>query len=69
MKFSKTVLILLTMIFQSTAFAQTANKKSEKGQIEETLMHYIEGTANAEPERLKKPFIPISICTLLQKIV
>ena len=58
MKFSKIVLILLTIIFQSTVFAQTANKKSEKGQIEETLMHYIEGTANAEPERLQKAFHP-----------
>lgn len=58
MKFSKIVLILLTMIFQSTVFAQTANKKSEKGQIKETLMHYIEGTKNAEPERLQKAFHP-----------
>ncbi|QGK77196.1 nuclear transport factor 2 family protein [Flavobacterium sp. SLB02] len=46
------------MIFQSTGFAQSANNKSEKRQIEEILMHYIEGTANAEPERLQKAFHP-----------
>lgn len=58
MKFSKIVLILLLMLFQSTVFAQTASKKSEKEQIEETLMHYIEGTANGEPKRLQKAFHP-----------
>jgi hypothetical protein len=58
MKFSKIVLILLMVLFQSTVFAQTAINKSEKEQIEETLMHYIEGTANGEPERLQKAFHP-----------
>lgn len=58
MKFSRIVLILLMMLLQSTVFAQTASKKSEKEQIEETLMHYIEGTANGEPKRLQKAFHP-----------
>jgi hypothetical protein len=58
MKFFKIVLILLMVLFQSTVFAQTAINKSEKEQIEETLMHYIEGTANGKPERLKKAFHP-----------
>lgn len=31
--------------------AQTNNSKSEIEQISETLMDYIEGTANGEPDR------------------
>lgn len=38
--------------------AQTPNSKSEIEQISETIMHYIEGTANGEPERLRKAFHP-----------
>ncbi len=34
------------------------NNKSETDQIKEALMHYIEGTANGEPERLRKVFHP-----------
>jgi hypothetical protein len=39
-------------------YAQTDNSKSEFEQITETLMNYIEGTANGEPDRLKKAFHP-----------
>jgi hypothetical protein len=58
MKFSKIVLIIVMVLFQSTVFAQITNNKSEKEQIEETLMHYIEGTANGETKRLQKAFHP-----------
>ncbi len=36
--------------------AQTGNTKSDIEQIFETLMDYIEGTANGEPDRLRKAF-------------
>lgn len=42
----------------SSANAQTENSQSEIGQITTTLMDYIEGTANGEPDRLKKAFHP-----------
>ncbi|NND10868.1 MAG: nuclear transport factor 2 family protein [Flavobacteriaceae bacterium] len=38
--------------------AQTENSKSEIEQISETLMDYIEGTGNGEPDRLRKAFHP-----------
>ncbi len=40
------------------AKGQSANQKSEIELIQETLMHYIQGTANGEPERLKLAFHP-----------
>ena len=48
--------LCLMSAFHSTA--QTEDSKSEFEQITETLMHYIEGTANGEPDRLKKAFHP-----------
>ncbi len=57
MKYTKILLIIMVLL-QNTAFAQTEINKSEKEQIEETLMHYIEGTANGQPERLQKAFHP-----------
>ncbi|MFN7489984.1 MAG: nuclear transport factor 2 family protein [Chryseotalea sp.] len=38
--------------------AQTENSQSEIEKITETLQHYIEGTANGEPERVRKAFHP-----------
>ena len=38
--------------------AQTENSKSEIEQITVTLMDYLEGTANGEPDRLKRAFHP-----------
>lgn len=38
--------------------AQTTSSKSEIEQITATLMDYIEGTANGEPERLRRAFHP-----------
>lgn len=49
-----TAIISLATFF---TFAQSVNK-SEIEQISEVLMHYIEGTANGEPERLQKAFHP-----------
>ncbi len=38
--------------------AQSADGKFEIEQISETLMNYIDGTANGEPEKLRKAFHP-----------
>jgi len=51
-------LIGLLILFGFNANAQIENSKSEIEQITETLMDYIEGTANGEPDRLKKAFHP-----------
>ncbi len=39
-------------------FVFTTNAQSEIDNINKTLYHYIDGTANGEPERLKKAFHP-----------
>jgi hypothetical protein len=57
MNLSKITLIVLLLI-STTLNAQTENSKSEIEQITVTLMDYIEGTANGQPERLKKAFHP-----------
>lgn len=50
------------------ANAQTTNGKSDIEQITETLMDYIEGTANGEPDRLKKAFHPdFNLYTVTEK--
>ncbi len=53
-------LILLSTLLLSNFYlsAQTEKNTSEIQQITETLMHYIEGTANGEPERLRTAFHP-----------
>lgn len=38
--------------------AQVENSKSEIEQITETLMKYLDGTANGEPEKLREAFHP-----------
>lgn len=49
--------LLLTGLFSiASAFAQNATSDIE--QIRTTLMDYIEGTANGEPERLRRAFHP-----------
>jgi Putative lumazine-binding len=51
-----------------TLNAQTKNDKSEIEQISETLMDYIEGTANGEPNRLRKAFHPdFNLYTVTEK--
>jgi hypothetical protein len=54
----KTFLIGFLLLGAIQVHAQFENNKSEMEQITETLMDYIEGTANGEPERLKKAFHP-----------
>ena len=51
-------LIGLFLFFGIVAEAQTVDSRSEIEQITETLMDYIEGTANGQPERLRKAFHP-----------
>jgi hypothetical protein len=51
----------LTLIFAflwGLSGLQGQNNQSDIEQISETIMHYIEGTANGEPERLRKAFHP-----------
>lgn len=58
MKLFKILLIASFLIGTIHLNAQTENTKSDIEQITETLMDYIEGTANGEPDRLKKAFHP-----------
>lgn len=58
MKSPKIFLILLVLGAAVSLKAQTENSQSEIAQITETLMNYIDGTANGEPEKLKKAFHP-----------
>lgn len=48
--------ILLTVVFG--AWRKTEKDNEEVARITETLTHYIEGTANGEPDRLRKAFHP-----------
>ena len=50
--------ICLMLCSGLNAQTQAENSKSEFEQITGTLMDYIEGTANGEPERLRKAFHP-----------
>ena len=58
MKSFKILAACLFLITGTHAHAQTENSKAEIAQITETLMDYIEGTANGEPGRLRKAFHP-----------
>lgn len=44
-------LLIVTVLFTTSVFSQTETEK-----ITHTLNHYIEGTANGEPNRLRKAF-------------
>lgn len=55
MKLSMTLIAIL--VFVAAINAQT-RAKSDIEQITETLTDYIEGTANGEPERLRRAFHP-----------
>ncbi|MDC8006384.1 nuclear transport factor 2 family protein [Aureisphaera galaxeae] len=54
----KTILTVMLIVSASFLYAQEADGPSEMQQITETLMHYIEGTSNGEPDRLRKAFHP-----------
>lgn len=64
----KIVAATLMLLAGLQANAQTDNSKSDLAQITETLMDYIEGTANGEPDRLKKAFHPdFNLYTITEK--
>ena len=48
----------LSLLVGLNSNAQKATEKSDFQQITETLTDYIEGTANGEPERLRRAFHP-----------
>ncbi|MCB0638558.1 MAG: nuclear transport factor 2 family protein [Lewinella sp.] len=48
------ILLLISM----AGYAQTEDQPSDIEQITATLMDYIEGTANGEPDRLRRAFHP-----------
>jgi putative intracellular protease/amidase len=56
MKSIKYFLLGLFLFVGLNTYAQTKNTKSDLEQITEILMDYIEGTANGEPDRLRKAF-------------
>lgn len=58
MKLFKTLIIGLTLSVGVCVNAQIENSKSEIEHITETLMDYIEGTANGESNRLRNAFHP-----------
>jgi hypothetical protein len=53
MKMNK--IVILVLVFFGT---QTTNAQTDLEGITNTLMDYIEGTANGEPERVKRAFHP-----------
>lgn len=58
MKIIQYIICLLFFFTTSKAYSQIDSTKSDFELITETLMHYIEGTANGQPERLKEAFHP-----------
>ncbi|MBV1923838.1 MAG: nuclear transport factor 2 family protein [Flavobacteriaceae bacterium] len=58
MKLFKIIIFNLIFIGGINVTAQTENSSSEIEQITETLMNYIDGTGNGEPEKLRKAFHP-----------
>jgi len=58
MKTFKIFLAISIFLFSMNLSAQTQEGKNEIDLISATLMDYIEGTGNGEPDRLKKAFHP-----------
>lgn len=58
MKPLKFLLFVLVFTIRFLAHAQTENTKTEIEQISETLMNYIDGTANGNPDQVRKAFHP-----------
>lgn len=50
--------ICLLVLYGQTSKAQNDSTTSDIEQIQETLMKYIDGTANGEPEKLREAFHP-----------
>lgn len=57
-KLIKLCLITVLVLLGLNSNAQVTSSKTEFEKITETLMHYIEGTANGQPDRLRKAFHP-----------
>ena len=58
MRSIKIGIFVLALLLTSISRAQTEDNSPEFEQIRKTLMDYIEGTANGEPERLREAFHP-----------
>lgn len=58
MKIQKHFLAFLLLLITLKGYAQSDSTQSDIAQITATLMDYIEGTANGEPERLRRAFHP-----------
>ena len=58
MKSIKLLSVYLVFSLATSVQAQTTGTTTEIDQISETIMDYIEGTANGQPDRLKKAFHP-----------
>ena len=58
MKLSKTLLFAFVFAGTLSVQSQTENSQSEIALITEAIMDYIDGTANGEPQKLKKAFHP-----------
>jgi len=54
----KLLLLNLFIVFSAVLYAQNSTGKSDFEQITATLTDYIEGTANGEPERVRRAFHP-----------
>ena len=58
MKLLKILLIVFVFTGTISVKAQKTTSQSEIAQITKTIMDYIDGTANGEPEKLKRAFHP-----------
>ena len=58
MKSNILFLCLIMLMGSASLNAQTPNEKTEIEQITATLIDYIEGSTNGQPDRLKKAFHP-----------
>ncbi|SHI29870.1 nuclear transport factor 2 family protein [Algibacter luteus] len=58
MKLVRSLIFVMCLTFSFVGYSQSENSSSEIEQITETLMHYIEGTANGKPDRLRQAFHP-----------
>ncbi len=58
MKSIKLLSVYLVFSLATSVQAQTTGTTTEIDQISKTIMDYIEGTANGQPDRLRKAFHP-----------
>ncbi len=54
----KTTLTVFSLFFITAIFCQEKGNKNDFQEITTTIMLYIDGTANGEPEKLEKAFHP-----------